>query len=106
MIKLQLFYVENISLEIHSKKSKPKAFHGSHLLSAAAAGERVCDGSEDITTLQSPYTDTSELRITNMVYKAVYAIAHALHNAVCRDTNSTTRCDKFTRINPRQVKPT
>uniref|UniRef100_A0A674MXH9 G-protein coupled receptors family 3 profile domain-containing protein n=1 Tax=Takifugu rubripes TaxID=31033 RepID=A0A674MXH9_TAKRU len=44
--------------------------------------ERMCDGSEDIMTLQSPYTDTSELRITNMVYKAVYAIAHAIHNAV------------------------
>lgn len=75
------------------------------MLSAAATGERVCDGSEDITTLQSPYTDTSELRITNMVYKAVYAIAHAIHNAVCQGKNSTTQCDKFTRINPKQVKP-
>lgn len=85
-------------------KSKTKAFNRSCLLSAVAAGERVCDGSEDIRTLQSPYTDTSELRITNMVYKTVYAIAHAIHNAVCQGTNSTTRCDKFTRINPKQVK--
>ncbi|TWW77106.1 G-protein coupled receptor family C group 6 member A [Takifugu flavidus] len=69
----------------------------------AVAGERMCDGSEDIMTLQSPYTDTSELRITNMVYKAVYAIAHAIHNAVCQDTNATTRCGKFTTINPKQV---
>uniref|UniRef100_H3CD06 G-protein coupled receptors family 3 profile domain-containing protein n=1 Tax=Tetraodon nigroviridis TaxID=99883 RepID=H3CD06_TETNG len=65
-------------------------------------GERMCDGSEDITTLQSPYTDTS-LRITNMVYKAVYAIAHAIHNAVCQRSDSTNQCDKFTRINPKQV---
>lgn len=65
----------------------------------------MCDGSEDIMTLQSPYTDTSELRITNMVYKAVYAIAHAIHNAVCEDTNATTQCGKFTTINPKQVKP-
>ncbi|XP_051252914.1 extracellular calcium-sensing receptor-like isoform X6 [Dicentrarchus labrax] len=70
---------------------------------SAATDESVCDGSEDIQTLQSPYTDTSQLRITNMVYKAVYAIAHAIHNAVCQDTNSTTPCDKITRIDSKEV---
>uniref|UniRef100_A0A674BVE5 Extracellular calcium-sensing receptor-like n=1 Tax=Salmo trutta TaxID=8032 RepID=A0A674BVE5_SALTR len=44
--------------------------------------EKVCDGSEDIQQLQVPYTDTSQLRVTNMVYKAVYAIAHAIHSIV------------------------
>ncbi|XP_032368022.1 vomeronasal type-2 receptor 1-like [Etheostoma spectabile] len=63
----------------------------------------VCDGTENIKTLQSPYTDTSQLRITNMVYKAVYAIAHAIHKAVCQETNSTTQCDKFTRIESKEV---
>ncbi|XP_035857412.1 extracellular calcium-sensing receptor-like [Sander lucioperca] len=70
---------------------------------SAATDERVCDGTEDIKTLQSPYTDTSQLRITNMVYKAVYAIAHAIHKAVCQKTNSTTQCDKFTRIESKEV---
>ncbi|XP_030256044.1 extracellular calcium-sensing receptor-like [Sparus aurata] len=70
---------------------------------SATIDERVCDGTEDIQTLNSPYADTSQLRITNMVYKAVYAIAHAIHNAVCQDTNSTTQCDKFTRIESKQV---
>ncbi|XP_071396678.1 extracellular calcium-sensing receptor-like [Centroberyx affinis] len=70
---------------------------------SADTGERVCDGTEDIQKLQSPYTDTSQLRITNMVYKAVYAIAHAIHNLVCQETNSTTQCDRFTRIEPTQV---
>ncbi|XP_076591476.1 extracellular calcium-sensing receptor-like [Chaetodon auriga] len=65
--------------------------------------ESLCDGTEDIQTLQSPYTDTSQLRITNMVYKAVYAIAHAIHNAVCQETNSTTQCDKFSRTESKQV---
>ncbi|KAM8769852.1 extracellular calcium-sensing receptor-like [Acanthopagrus schlegelii] len=65
--------------------------------------ERACDGTEDIQTVQNPYTDTSQLRITNMVYKAVYAIAHAIHNAVCQDTNATAQCDKFTRIESKKV---
>ncbi|KAM9733385.1 extracellular calcium-sensing receptor-like [Menidia menidia] len=69
----------------------------------AAAGENVCDGTEDIKKLQSPYTDTSQLRITNMVYKAVYAIAHAIHNAVCQKTNSTSQCDKNSRFDSKQV---
>ncbi|XP_036934210.1 extracellular calcium-sensing receptor-like [Acanthopagrus latus] len=69
----------------------------------AAKDERVCDGTEDIQTLTSQYTDTSQLRITNMVYKAVYAIAHAIHNEVCQDTHSKTQCDKFKRIKSKQV---
>ncbi|XP_018557697.1 LOW QUALITY PROTEIN: extracellular calcium-sensing receptor-like [Lates calcarifer] len=70
---------------------------------SAATDESVCDGTEDLTSLQSPYTDKSKFRITNMVYKAVYAIAHAIHNAVCQKTNSTTHCDKLTRIESKQV---
>ncbi|GLD53365.1 extracellular calcium-sensing receptor-like protein [Lates japonicus] len=70
---------------------------------SAATDERLCDGTEDITTLQSPYTDKSKFRITNMVYKAVYAIAHAIHNAVCQKTNSTGHCDKLTMIESKQV---
>ncbi|XP_070825797.1 extracellular calcium-sensing receptor-like [Chaetodon trifascialis] len=70
---------------------------------SAATDDSLCDRNEDLQTLQSPYTDTSQLRITNMVYKAVYAIAHAIHNAVCQETNSTTQCDKFTRIESKQV---
>ncbi|XP_060928500.1 extracellular calcium-sensing receptor-like [Limanda limanda] len=70
---------------------------------SAATGESLCDGTGDLQMLQSPYTDTSQLRITNMVYKAVYAIAHAIHNAVCQKINSTRQCDKLTRIESKQV---
>ncbi|XP_035984790.1 extracellular calcium-sensing receptor-like [Fundulus heteroclitus] len=65
--------------------------------------KRLCDGTEDIKTLKSPYTETSQLRITNMVYKAAYAIAHAIQNAVCDKTNVTMQCDKHIRLEPKQI---
>ncbi|XP_048121106.1 extracellular calcium-sensing receptor-like [Alosa alosa] len=43
-------------------------------------GGSQCTGSESLQTLQNQYTDVSELRISNKVYTAVYAIAHSLHN--------------------------
>ncbi|XP_066540790.1 extracellular calcium-sensing receptor-like [Hoplias malabaricus] len=60
---------------------------------------RECDGREDIRALQNPYTDTSHLRITNMVYKATYAIAHAIHGVICNDT----QCDKSIQFAPWQI---
>ncbi|ROJ28538.1 Extracellular calcium-sensing receptor [Anabarilius grahami] len=59
----------------------------------------TCDGTEALRTLQNPYTETSQLRITNMVYKATYAIAHALHGIVCNEKY----CDKNMKVEPRQV---
>uniref|UniRef100_A0A3Q4GAZ6 Extracellular calcium-sensing receptor-like n=1 Tax=Neolamprologus brichardi TaxID=32507 RepID=A0A3Q4GAZ6_NEOBR len=52
------------------------------LIFSPVVDKKICDGTEDIQNLQIPYTDTSQLRITNMVYKAVYAIAHAIHNTI------------------------
>uniref|UniRef100_A0A3Q1G9L2 Extracellular calcium-sensing receptor-like n=1 Tax=Acanthochromis polyacanthus TaxID=80966 RepID=A0A3Q1G9L2_9TELE len=68
-----------------------------------AENKSVCDGSEDLQKLQSPYTDTSQLRVTNMVYKAVYALAHAIHSAVCQETNFTTQCEKLTKLESKQI---
>ncbi|XP_029028184.1 extracellular calcium-sensing receptor-like [Betta splendens] len=70
---------------------------------SSSMDKSACNGSEDIHTLQSPYTDTSQLRITNMVYKAAYAIAHAIHDAVCQEIDSKTQCDKLTRIESKQI---
>ncbi|XP_076850867.1 extracellular calcium-sensing receptor-like isoform X1 [Brachyhypopomus gauderio] len=65
----------------------------------ASVDVRQCDGSEDINALQNPYTDTSQLRNTNMVYKATYAIAHAIHGVICNDTH----CDKTIKFSPWQL---
>ncbi|XP_047247978.1 extracellular calcium-sensing receptor-like [Girardinichthys multiradiatus] len=73
------------------------------LTKTAYSDKRECDGTEDIKTLKSPYTETSQLRITNMAYKAVYAIANAMQNAVCNKTNATMQCNKHIRLEPKQV---
>ncbi|XP_035240514.1 extracellular calcium-sensing receptor-like [Anguilla anguilla] len=41
-----------------------------------------CTGSESLIELENEYTDASELRISNNVYKAVYAVAHSLHDVL------------------------
>lgn len=69
----------------------------------SAVNKGLCDGNEDLKRLKNPYTETSQLRVTNMVYKAAYAIAHAFHNALCQETNATTHCDKFIKLHANQV---
>lgn len=46
----------------------------------------VCTGSEDVRSTESSYTDMSQFRISYNVYKAVYAIAHALHTLLNCDS--------------------
>ena len=52
----------------------------------------VCTGAEDLSNVHSSYTEVSKVRISYNVYKAVYAIAHALHNLLECDSvgDSTT----------------
>uniref|UniRef100_A0AAY4DRR8 G-protein coupled receptors family 3 profile domain-containing protein n=1 Tax=Denticeps clupeoides TaxID=299321 RepID=A0AAY4DRR8_9TELE len=44
-----------------------------------SAGHTRCTGREDLSGVQSVFTDMSVMPILNNVYKAVYAVAHALH---------------------------
>ncbi|XP_035240519.1 extracellular calcium-sensing receptor-like [Anguilla anguilla] len=68
---------------------------------------KTCTGSESLYGTHSRYTDVSDTSLLNNVYKAVYAVAHSLHNLImCKDghgpfTNKT--CADKTRIETWQV---
>ncbi|XP_041654144.1 extracellular calcium-sensing receptor-like [Cheilinus undulatus] len=44
--------------------------------------KKPCTGSESLQNVDLQFTDVSELRFTNNVYKSVYAVAHALDNLI------------------------
>uniref|UniRef100_A0A8C4SM26 Extracellular calcium-sensing receptor-like n=1 Tax=Erpetoichthys calabaricus TaxID=27687 RepID=A0A8C4SM26_ERPCA len=56
--------------------------------SSSLLGRHICTGLEDIRNITSAYSDVTDLRPSYNVYKAVYAIAHALHNLIsCENGN-------------------
>ncbi|XP_077050090.1 extracellular calcium-sensing receptor-like isoform X1 [Siphateles boraxobius] len=69
--------------------------------------KRVCTGQEDLSITDTPYTDVSELRAAYNVYKAVYALAHALHDLMqCEEGRgpfSGNRCADITHLKPWQL---
>uniref|UniRef100_A0A665TH49 Olfactory receptor C family, h1 n=1 Tax=Echeneis naucrates TaxID=173247 RepID=A0A665TH49_ECHNA len=69
-------------------------------------GQIQCSGSERLDDINNPFTDVSELRITNNVYKAVYAVAYALHDAFKCDENAgemNQSCKWKDPLKPKQV---
>ncbi|XP_047449260.1 extracellular calcium-sensing receptor-like [Mugil cephalus] len=82
-------------LEEHLRRLHPSLFTGSQFVRdfwedvfdcslnpAVDTQRKPCTGSESLQSVDSYFTDVSELRFTNNVYKSVYAVAHALHSLV------------------------
>ncbi|XP_058244073.1 extracellular calcium-sensing receptor-like [Hemibagrus wyckioides] len=70
--------------------------------------KHICKGNENLNQVQNHYTDVSELRLAHNVYKAVYAVAYALHNKYScskRDSEQEgpTACVNITDNKPWQV---
>ncbi|XP_028681597.1 extracellular calcium-sensing receptor-like [Erpetoichthys calabaricus] len=49
-------------------------------LNSKDGSRNKCIGSENLRDVKTEYTDEHEFRVPSCTYKAVYAIAHALHN--------------------------
>ncbi|XP_061072455.1 extracellular calcium-sensing receptor [Conger conger] len=66
-----------------------------------------CVGTETLQSMQSIFTDTSQLRTTYNIYLAVYAVAHALHSQLSctgkNTTNGSPHCASAEDLQPRQV---
>ncbi|XP_051254230.1 extracellular calcium-sensing receptor-like isoform X2 [Dicentrarchus labrax] len=63
-----------------------------------------CKGTEDLSDVYSPYSDVTQLRVSYNVYKAVYLVAHALHDMA----NCSVRKGPFlngTCADPKNFKP-
>ncbi|XP_062274693.1 extracellular calcium-sensing receptor-like [Scomber scombrus] len=66
----------------------------------------ICTGNETLTNSKDVFFNVTQLRVSYNVYKAVYAIAHALHQLVfCQPAGEKTvgPCLNISEINPKKV---
>uniref|UniRef100_A0A3Q3M939 G-protein coupled receptors family 3 profile domain-containing protein n=1 Tax=Mastacembelus armatus TaxID=205130 RepID=A0A3Q3M939_9TELE len=107
-------------LEEHLRRLHPSQFPNSQFVrdfweymfhcslnDTANTQKKACSGLESLKNVQSHFTDVSDLRFINNVYKSVYAVAHALHNLVTCEENKgpfyNGTCADTKHIQPWQV---
>ncbi|XP_063348575.1 extracellular calcium-sensing receptor-like [Pelmatolapia mariae] len=66
--------------------------------------KQPCSGHESLQNIESQFTDVSELRFTDNVYKSVYAVAHALDMLIKCD-NDQLSFSNGSCIDPKHIKP-
>lgn len=67
----------------------------------------ICKGNETLMNSQDVFFNVTQLRVSYNVYKAVYAVAHALHQLVfCHPVGEKTvrPCLNISEIHPKQVR--
>ncbi|XP_071784011.2 extracellular calcium-sensing receptor [Centroberyx gerrardi] len=75
-------------------------------LSGTQAKSEMCTGTESLMNSQDVFFNVTQLRVSYNVYKAVYAIAHALHHLVfCEPVGgkAVRPCVNISEIQPKEV---
>ncbi|XP_048025563.1 extracellular calcium-sensing receptor-like isoform X1 [Megalobrama amblycephala] len=80
---------------------------GKNISEEQEQGGKKCSGQEDLSNTDTAFTDVSELRASYNVYKAVYALAHALHDLMqCEEGRgpfSENDCADISNLKPWQL---
>ncbi|XP_029111733.1 olfactory receptor CU1 [Scleropages formosus] len=82
-------------------------FTGTTDLLTVAPERPACSGTEDLRGRNPVYSDVSQVRVSYNVYKAVYAIAHALHQLLqcnsMEQSPSNVSCKALLPLEPQQL---
>ncbi|XP_029372644.1 extracellular calcium-sensing receptor-like [Echeneis naucrates] len=104
-------YLETVNPEMYPDNPLVQelweALYGCRLSSALRSQMPPCSGQEPLLEQHSAYMNTSSPRVAYNVYKAVYAIAHSLHNLLlCRPGHGpfqNNSCAESDSIHPWQL---